>query len=351
MTPMSFAHSIACAGRTIGADAPPFLIAEMACAHDGDMGKAAAIIDRVAGSGVDAIQLQLFVPEACVSPARTETQQLLRRIAFSAAQWRQLHARARATGLALFAFVYDEPSLVLALDLGFDGLKLNSSDLLYPAMVEGCARSGLPFTLGTGGSTFEEVARALDLARGASGRNAILMHGVQSFPTALGNARIRRVAQLAGAFGTLVGYADHTPGGTEEARVVDLIALGLGACVLEKHVCLDRKQTEIDWQAALEPAELKVWAALMQRGGEGLGGSALAPLTDADEKYRLFQKKVIVAAREIGEGEVVARADVVFVRDQEKAGLAPVELAAMVEGRKVRRAIGRWEVIGAGDVG
>lgn len=351
MTAPGFALEFDCAGRPIGGDAPPFLIAEMACAHDGDFGKACAIIDGIAGSGADAIQLQLFVPEECVSPARTETQKLLRKIAFTPAQWKDLHARAQRTGLAVFAFVYDEPSLALALELDFDGLKLNSSDLLYPEMVEGCARSGRVFTLGTGGSSFEEVARAVELAKAAGGRNAILMHGVQSFPTELGLARIRRVAQLSGAFGTLVGYADHTPAASSETHVVDLIALGLGASVLEKHVCLERATTEVDWQAALEPAEFKTWAGLMKRGAQGLGPAALAPLTAADDKYRLFQKKVIVAARNIPAGAIVGRGDVMFVRDQEKPGLPPVDFSAKIAGRKAARAIAQFEVIGTGDVG
>lgn len=227
-------------------------------------------------------------------------------------------------------------------------LKLNSSELSHPEMVAGAARSGLPFTVGTGASTLEEIHAAVNLALENGGDQMILMHGVQSFPTPSKNANIRRIQRLRDEFGGLIIFADHTDADTELSCWIDLVALGAGAALLEKHVVLDRAAKGVDWQSSLEPAELKAYVAAMRTGWEALGPYELPPLSEGDYRYRRFQKKKMVAARDLDPGTRLSRGDVKFLRTGTDHGLSPADFAS-VQGSALRRTVKRFDPIVAED--
>jgi sialic acid synthase SpsE len=335
-------------GRRISVDDPVYIIGEVACAHQGDLEKARALTEAVVVAGADAVQLEIFDPDANMAPSN-ELYPLLQKLCFTADEWRQLVDHARGHDIALSIFAYDEPSLELALELQPDMLKLNSSELSHPEMVAGAARSGLPFTVGTGASTLGEIRAAVSLALSNGGDQMILMHGVQNFPTPSAEANVRRIRRLRDEFGCLVIFADHTDANTEFSRWIDLIALGEGAALLEKHVVLDRAAQGVDWQASLEPAEFKAYVETMRAGSQALGPYEPPPLSEGDRRYRRFQKKKIVAAHDLEVGMSLLRDDVKFLRTGTDHGLSPADFAA-VEGAVLRRPVLQYDPIVAEDL-
>lgn len=329
--------------RTIAEDAPPYLIAEIACGHQGRPDDARALVDAAVAAGADAVQFELFDPADNMAPT-AKLYPLLCDLNFTAATWDELFTYARRFDIAVFAFVYDLASMALVPRLKPDAIKLNSSDLSTPEMVAAAARSGLPVTLGTGSSTFDEVAKAVALALDNGGDRLVLMHGVQAFPTSPDLAHIRRVGLLRQAFGCLVGYADHTDAATDLAQVLDLAALGQGAAVLEKHVVVNRAAKGVDWQAALEPAEFARWVEAMRAGARALGAPAIAPLSDNDHRYRQFQKKSLTAAADLPKGTRVTRDAIVYLRHGEGLGLPPSDIDRVL-GKTTTRDIARYDLV------
>ncbi len=325
MTLGSFHATVQVRDRQIGLGYPPFVIAEMACAHDGKLAKAESLIDGAIAAGVDAIQLQLFTTTHQVAPTHP-LHPLLETLAFAPEDWERLFARVHHSHTPLFAFVYDPPSLELALRLGIDGIKLSSADLSNPEMTSAAARCGLPITLGTGASTLDEISSALDTIQTHEGHQVVLMHGVQNFPTAIADANLRRIQLLQRVFQLPVGYQDHTEADLDFSKSIDLVAIGLGACVIEKHITLDRQDQGTDYQAALEPEELKPFVRQIRAATEALGTDTVRPLTESDRRYRQFQKKSICAARAIAKGDTIHRNDLVFLRTETSPGLSPSEL-------------------------
>lgn len=316
------------AGRVIE-DGAAFIIAEMACAHDGDFGKAVELVRVASEAAVDAVQLQFFqTPANMVRHHRLRP--LLEKIEFSAEQWADLVAASRKHGLPVFACAYDRPSLELALELGVDGIKFNSADLGNREMLELAAESGTFFTLGTGASRLEEIGQALSLVLGCGGNRLVLMHGMQAFPTRIEKANIRRIGVLKSSFGALTGYADHTDGDSPFAGEIDLVALGAGACVLEKHFTLDRATKGIDYQAALNPDQLVAYVSRVRDGVEALGDGRPVAFDEDDKRYRQFQKKRIVAARTLGRGTVLTRSDVDLLRTEDGEGMEAAELEYVI---------------------
>ncbi len=334
--------------KIIGVDHPPYIIAEMACAHDGDIDKAKNLIDAAALAGVDVIQLQLFAVNHQVAPHH-KIYDLLCRLEFLADEWAQIFTHAKQYDMAIFAFTYDVPSLHLALELGIDGIKLSSADISNPEMLEEAARSKLPITLGTGASTLDEISGALRHIEQDGGEKVILMHGVQNFPTAIEDANIRRIQLLQRVFQLPVGYQDHTNADLALAKVIDLVAVGMGACIIEKHITLDRSEKGTDYQAALEPDEWKQFVDYIHNTSIALGTDQIKPLTESDDRYRRFQKKGIVAACSIQPGEVITHDKVVFLRSDTEPGLSPMNLSHLL-GKKIRRHIEKFEQIRLIDV-
>lgn len=338
-----FDKEIRILNKTISRTAEPYLIAEMACAHDGDLDKAKRLVDAAVDSGADAVQFEILDPDDNVVPD-VDMYQLLKTLYFKPEEWRALTEHARQSDIAIFNFAYDLKSLELGFELGLDAVKLNSSDLLHTDMLARCAEQGIPLSMGTGGSTLKEIKTALDFYSSHSGTSVFLMQGVQSFPTLNEYARIRRMGILNQTFDCLVGYADHTAGHTDLAKIVDLVALGAGATVLEKHMTWDRSEKGIDHESALEPKELKKYVSLIREAQVVLGDGDVTALIEPDQKYRLFQKKTIVAAHDIELSESITRDKVRFLRNMRVPGVPPTEFGS-IDGKKTTRRISKFEQI------
>ena len=99
----------------------------------------------------------------------------------------------------------------------------------------------------------EEIRKGLTTATRSGAKDIVLMHGVQNFPTEISSLNVKRLTVLQNEFpGMPVGYADHTSGDNGFSKSVDLLAIALGASLLEKHICLDRKAKGLDYRAILK---------------------------------------------------------------------------------------------------
>lgn len=338
---------ISIGNHKIGNGVRPFIIAEMACAHDGIKEKALKLIDSSVNANADAVQLQFFVADETVTPLHP-AYEVVKRIEFSENDWTDIFNYAKSKNILVFACTYDVPSVKLAAKLKVDGIKLNSADLSNPEVVMEVAKTKIPFTLGTGASTIEEITKGLNLAIENGAKDIILMHGVQNFPTQTEDLNISKVSFLKENFDIPVGYHDHTDGDDEFTHAVDLIAIGLGANVIEKHITIDRKEKGIDYQAALEPEEFKKFVERIHRGFIAFGSSEVKPFTESELKYRKFQKKSVVAALDLKAGEEITREKVNFIRN-ENPGLPPSEFKNIL-GKKLKKDINKFHNLNSEDI-
>lgn len=330
-------------GQTkVGYKHPPYIIAEMACAHDGNFDKAMKLIDATKTAGANAIQLQFFQTNHVVTPHH-EAFNILGEIEFSQEQWGKLFDYAKKIDLDVLICTYDMPSVELAIKLIADGIKLNSADLSNSEVITAVAKSKIPFTLGTGASTLEEISNGLRIAEINGAEEVVLMHGVQNFPTQIQDLNIDRVTLLKEVFEIPVGYHDHVDGEDPFGKIVDLIAIGVGASIIEKHITLDRSEKGIDYQASLEPEEFKVFVNNIRLANVAKGSKSIRPFSESDLKYRKFQKKSIVAKNTIEKGSEIKRDDLIFLRN-ESPGIAPIQLNEILN-MKANKDISQFENI------
>ena len=300
----------------------PYLIAEMACAHQGSLDSAKKLIEIARDNKFNCIQIQIFDAKSNLLTTAPMYEKI-KNIQFSLNEWNELIEFVRSqTEMDLSIFAYDEPSLDFAIKQSPDLIKLNSSELSNPYMLRTVADTNIPFTLGTGASSLDEIKSALKIVK--DGR-PILMHGLQNFPTAISDLNIGRIKELQELFECEIMLADHTDASEDTALWIDSMAMSLGVTIFEKHMILDKDTDGIDSESSLVPNKLKKYVENMLSVSVAIG-TPFGPFTEAEKKYRAFQKKYCVTSQNLIAGSALNDQDVKFLRlHKEIEGITPLE--------------------------
>jgi len=328
---------------------PIYVIAEMACSHEGDPTLGKKIIDAAADSDADAVQFQIWLAQDVMVPHHPDYEKLTC-IQLSREAWSGLaqHARARRPQMEIIACVYERSSVDFGEEIKVDAYKLHTADLSNPYLVKYVAATGKRIDLSVGASTITEIQTAIDWIRQTSNSNIWLMYGYQNFPTRTDDVHLDYMMKLRDLFELPVGYQDHSDAETGAAFWLPAAALGLGVDILEKHLTHDRAYKGIDHEAALNPDEFARFVAMV-REIEAARGLATPKSFSADEqKYRKYSKKSIVASHPLPRGTVIAESDLVFMRAPE-LGLPPDRSDALI-GRATNRDVTAFELIAEQDV-
>jgi N,N'-diacetyllegionaminate synthase len=328
---------------------PTFVIAEMACSHEGDINLAKLIIDGAFKSEADAVQLQIWSLENMMSPQRKEYE-LLQRLEFSPAEWSELvsYCRVKYPEMLVYVCAYEHSTIEFINSLGIDGFKLNSSDLSNPLVLEKVANIGKPINLSVGASSIAEIQYAVDIIQGLSQAKITLMYGHQSFPTKPENVHMSYLTKLANLFELPLGYQDHCDEDEESAFWLPAASMGMGVSVLEKHITHDRSLKGIDHESALNLDEFVKFVEMVRCIDQAKGISSPRKFTDEEIKYREFQKKSIVVTSDLKSGDTLTRNNIAFMR-AEKLGLAPNKIDRII-GKRINKNLLAFEVVLEGDV-
>jgi N,N'-diacetyllegionaminate synthase len=320
------------------------IIAEMSCSHEGDLDLARKIIDAAANAKADAIQLQIWSLTHMMSPQRKEYE-LLKKIEFNQEQWKDLvlYSKKKYPNLKIYVCVYEHSSIDFIDALNIDGYKLNSSDLSNPLVLDKVAKKKKPINLSVGASTVLEIKNAIKRIKKISSSKITLMYGHQSFPTKPENVHMSYMSKLANQFKLPIGYQDHCDADHESGFWLPAASLGMNISILEKHITHDRSKKGIDHESALNPLEFTKFVEMVRCIEKAKGISTVRPFSDEELKYREFQKKSIVAVRDLKKGCILTHDDITFMR-AETLGLAPDKIKIVI-GKKLLKELKAFETI------
>jgi len=337
------------AGRSVGAGAPVYVIAEAGVNHNGDAGLARALVEAAAVAGADAVKFQCFSAERLVSPrapkARYQTEttgadesqlEMLRRLELADDVVADLAGLARARGLHFLATPFDDEALGLLITLGVPAIKVGSGEITNLPFLAAIGRTALPVILSTGMSTLGDVEDAVAALRGAGTEQLILLHCVSCYPAAAEELNLRAIPTLARAFHCPAGFSDHSRG--LHAAVA---AVALGACVIEKHFTLDRDLPGPDHRASLRPDELAAMIASIRDTERALGDGIKRPVAREAEVARAARRSVVAVAA-LPAGTALTPAMLAIRRPG--TGIPPAAWADVL-GRRTRRDVGGGEIL------
>jgi N-acetylneuraminate synthase/N,N'-diacetyllegionaminate synthase len=320
----------------------PLLIAEIGNNHEGDPAQALALVDSALECGVDAVKIQVIDPARLVNISQKERIAQLSRFSLSTETTAEMAARTKRGGALFMASAFDTGSLSRIAPL-CDAIKIASGDLDFQPLLAAAARLGKPIVLSTGMATLEETRTAVNTIKGNLPReNALedslaLLHCVSLYPTQPAQANLRGMKTLAGAFSLTVGYSDHTLG-----IEVALLALGLGARIVEKHFTLDKTRTTFrDHALSADPGDMRRLAGAVRSFAEILGDGEKGDRI-ADRSMAEAVRRSIVASRDLSAGTRLRAEDLDFVRPG--TGIPPSRLDEVI-GKKLTKPLARHAVL------
>jgi N-acetylneuraminate synthase len=323
-----------------------FIIAEAGVNHNGNKDMAFALIDAAAHAGADAVKFQTFnaerlaskyAPKAAYQKRDTEASEsqltMLKKLELPREWHLELKTYCEKKGVQFLSTAFDSDSLQFLLNLDMPLFKVPSGELVNSPLLWQFARTLKPLILSTGMATLSEVelglavvCHALNAQNEPAGmddvwrtwgniecRNKLrdhvtLLHCTSQYPTPSDEVNLRAMDTLFSAFGLSVGYSDHT-----EGIVVPIAAAARGAKVIEKHFTLDRSLPGPDHKASLVPHELKRMVDGIRVLQVALGDGYKAP-QPSEWDTRQAARQQVVAARDIGAGAKLSRADITTAR-------------------------------------
>lgn len=334
--------------RAVGELEPVMVVAEVGVNHDGDLVTALELVEAAAWAGADAVKLQTFSPAelavegAPLAPYQRERsseaadqREMLERLCLAVEDLEAVARRSAELGLIFLSSPFDVPSAGLLERIGVPALKVASGELTNLPLLVALSERDLPLILSTGMATLAEIGEAVSAVR-AGGSPLILLHCVSSYPTPPGQANLRSLDTLREAFRVPVGYSDHCLG-----LGASLAAVARDACLIERHITLDRARRGPDHAISLEPRELRELVTGI-RDTEAMLGDGRKVAQAAELATRSLARRSIVAARALAEGETLTAAALTAKRPGH--GLSPARLGELI-GTRLARPLARDEML------
>ena len=281
-------RSLKIGNRQIGDGHPAYIIAEIGINHNGDLDVAKAMIDAAVEAGVDAVKFQKRTPEVCTPP---EQQKQMRetpwgyityldyryKVEFGEKEYREIDRYCKEKGVDWFASVWDEPSVEFMEQFNPIAYKIPSAALTDHDLLRKARATGRPVIISTGMSTMAQIHAAVDDVLGRE--NLGVMHCTSTYPCEPEQLNLRMIQTLRDAFPNVpIGYSGH-----EVGLVPSAVAVALGACMVERHLTLDRAMWGSDQAASVEPGGFRKLVKYI-RVTEAALGDGVKKVYDSEKK-------------------------------------------------------------------
>jgi len=341
--------------RSIGADSPPFIIAEMSGNHNQSLEVALQIVEAAARAGAHALKLQTYTADTMTLDldhdeffikdphslwAGTSLYALYEK-AHTPWEWHApIFERARELGMLAFSTPFDESAVDFLESLNVPAYKIASFENTDLPLIRRVAATGKPMIISTGMASVAELDESVRAARAAGCKDLVLLKCTSTYPASPENSHLHTIPHLRELFGCQVGLSDHSMG-----VGVSVAAVALGATVVEKHFTLDRAAGGVDASFSLEPSELASLVIETERAWQALGHVQYGA-TEAEQKSLVYRRSLYVV-RDMAAGESFSKDNVRAIRPG--LGLAPKHIDSLM-GRKARQALKRgmaisWDLV------
>lgn len=290
-----------------------FIIAEAGVNHNGSLELAKKLVDVAADAGADAVKFQTFKANNLVSKsaqkadyqkqttAADETQHaMLTKLELDDASHRSIIEYCKGRQILFLSTPFEIESVDMLERLGMPIYKVPSGEITNLPYLRYISRLGKEIILSTGMSDLREVEDALRIleSTGTPKSKITVLHATTEYPCPMEDVNLKAMATIQKAFGVRVGYSDHTCG-----IEVPIAAVALGACVIEKHLTLDRTMEGPDHKASLEPHELKAMVRAIRNIEQALGDGIKRP-SASELKNIPIARKSLVAICNIKKGDL-----------------------------------------------
>tara|TARA_B100001123_G_scaffold442422_2_gene585944 strand:+ start:2328 stop:3371 length:1044 start_codon:yes stop_codon:yes gene_type:complete len=307
-------------GQPLGADAPPYVIAELSANHNGSLDRALETINAAKRCGADAIKLQTYTADTMTIDCDTPDFMIkgglwdgyklydLYKWAETPFEWHKaMFAHAKKIGITVFSTPFDESAVDLLEELDTPAYKIASFEVIDLPLIRYIARTGKPIIMSTGMASEKEIEEAVLSAREGGCRDLVLLHCVSSYPAPINQANLRQIKELGSRFEVLTGLSDHTLG-----SATAIASVAFGACVIEKHFTLDRNEKGPDSEFSIEPNEFEHLCCDVRDAWMALGETGFTR-QKSEEENKIFRRSIYFI-NDLPSGALISPCDIKRIR-------------------------------------
>lgn len=321
------ANTFSIAGRPIGRQHSPYVIAELSANHNGSIDRAKAIIHAAKIAGADAVKLQTYRPDTITFNSQESEFRIegglwggqtlfeLYGKAYMPWDWHApLFEYARDQDITIFSSPFDHTAVDLLEDLNAPAYKIASFEAVDIPLIKYAASTGKPLIISTGMADQEEIAEAIQAARDGGAVQIAILRCVSGYPAPASDYNLLTIPDMIDRFGVITGLSDHTLDNTTA-----IASIALGASIIEKHFTLDREAGGPDDSFSLLPDEL---AALCN--GASTAWRALGKVDygrKSSEQGNVKFRRSLYVVKDVRAGELFTKENVRSIRPG--YGLAP----------------------------
>lgn len=298
----------------IGSECRPYIVAEVNSSHNGNMDTAKKMIDAAVNSGCNCVKFQSWSAESLYSLSYYEqnpiAKRFVKKFSLDESQLAELAVYCQNKGIAFASTPYSEKEvdfLVHTAHAPF--IKVASMELNNDRFLDYIARTGMPIVLSTGMGDMDEIYHAVDVIEKAGNSFLCLLHCISIYPPEIKTINLNNIIGLKEHFPNYpIGFSDHSSG-TELAAA----AIALGACLIEKHLTLDKTKIGMDNQMATEPEEMAKLVSQCHNVYDALGSYERKVLPD-ELQQRKNMRRSLVYAHNLSVGTIIQDEDIIAKR-------------------------------------
>jgi len=298
-----------------------YIIAELSANHNGDMQNALDTIKAAKEIGADCIKLQTYTADTITLNSDNkdfiidggtlwDNKKLydLYKEAYTPWEWhKELFSYAREIGIDIFSSPFDKTAVDFLEQFNPSAYKIASFEITDYELIRYTASKKKPVIISTGIATIDEIQDAVNICREEGNDDIILLKCTSAYPAALEDANLLTIPNLAETFGVMSGFSDHTLGTT-----APIVAVTLGAKVIEKHFILDKSIGGADADFSLDKDEFREMIQAV-RDTEKLLGKVDYSMTAKKKQSRRFSRSLYVT-KDIKKGELFTEENIRSVR-------------------------------------
>jgi pseudaminic acid synthase len=295
-----------------------FIVAELSANHNNSFDTAVNTIKAMAESGADAVKVQTYKPESLTlnletgyfapnteGPWKGHTSWQLYKEAAMPYEWQpKLKEIAESLGLVFFSSPFDKEGVDFLERIDVPMYKIASFEITDISLIEYIASKDKPMIISTGVAEIEDIQLAIDTCSKTGNDDITLLKCTSEYPSTADKANLLTIPDMKERFGVSVGVSDHTLGG-----IVPVVAVSLGAHIVEKHFILDRKLKTPDSAFSMEPQEFKNMVQAV-RDTETALGKITYEVSNKDKERR----RSLFAIKDIKKGEMSTNENIRSIR-------------------------------------
>jgi len=284
-----------------------YVIAEGGLNHNGDIKIAKQLIEKALECGADAIKFQTYKTENFV---RTSNQyfDVFKKAELTFEQFEELNDFSKSLDITFFSTPFDVESAEFLNNLNIPCFKIASSDLTNLPLIENIAKMNKPMIISSGLATMKEIEDAVNCCMYEGNKKVAVLHCVANYPTKPSEVNMNVLSDMKKKFDFPIGYSDNG-----ESTLVDIVAVSMGANIIEKHFTLDKKMVGPDHSFSIEPNGLKLLISQINEIDQMKGDGIKTP-QQSEIENRLVIRKSLTAKYDLEKDKQIQINDISIKR-------------------------------------